>query len=68
MKISKKKLNELKSACKGNIQEIADHAGVSISTVSNVLNGRTHNEAVIRSAVKVRDMKIAERQELENLI
>lgn len=68
MKISKKKLNELKSACKGNIQEISDHAGVSISTVSNVLNGRTHNEAVIRSAVKVRDMKIAERQELENLI
>lgn len=68
MKLSKQKLNALKKACKGSTAQIAEVSGTSISTVSNVLNGRTHNEDVIRAAVKVRDMKIAEYKELENLI
>jgi len=65
MKLSKQKLTALKKASKGNLAEIAELSGVSISTVSNVLNGRTNNEKVIKSAIAVRNIKIEERKAIE---
>jgi len=65
MKLSKQKLTALKKASKGNLAEIAELSGVSISTVSNVLNGRTNNEKVIKSAIAVRNIKIEERKSIE---
>lgn len=68
MKLSKQKLNALKKACKGNLAQIAEVSSTSISTVSNVLAGKTNNEAVIKAAIAVRNMKVEERKALEEQI
>lgn len=68
MKISKTKLQALKRAVKGNLAQVAEVSETSLSTVSNVLAGKTNNEKVIKAALQVREMLIEERKALETQI
>ena len=66
--MEKSKLNKLKKGIRGHQKKVAELSGVSITTVSRVLNGDFENDEVIRTAINVRNIVLENRRQLEQMI
>jgi len=62
------KIKILKRECMGWYPEIAKECGKTVSTVSQVLNQEWYNADVITAAIKVRDRKRAEVEQVTSKI